>query len=304
MPSIVDKIVNTHPFTRRLTISALLCLSLVSCTAPRFQKSANAKLYELRGRVVSVNKAERQVMIAHEEVPGFMGAMTMPFTLADEWAFRDLTPGDNIQAVLVVDEDRSWLEQPVITRESATDDAGTGSAIKEPQPGDAVPQFSLINQDGKRIRLQQYQGQALLLTFIYTRCPLPEYCPLMTSNFAQINQTIQREPSLSAKTRLLSISIDPAYDTPQVLKSYAATHNRSSNKQGSNNWDFATGTSQEVQQVAGFFGLNYYAERDQIVHSLRTALIGPDGRVYKIYRSNDWKPDQAMHDLRELLSKT
>lgn len=289
-----------------MLVALLLNLVSLSChtatSPPRPKKSAQAKEYELTGKVISIDKPQRQVVIAHEEVAGFMDAMTMPFTLIDEWAFDNIAIGDSIRAVLVVDGDRSWLEQSVITRESlATDSSAPNALTSEPQPGDSVASFTLVNQTGKNINTNDYQGRALLLTFIYTRCPLPEYCPLMTANFARVSQLLQAEPALSAKTHLLSITVDPTYDTPQVLKRYAAAHAETSGKSSSTAWEFATGTPEQIQGIAGFFGLNYFAEKDQIVHSLRTALIAPDGKVYKIYRGNDWKPEQVVSDLREML---
>jgi protein SCO1/2 len=257
--------------------------------------------FELKGKVVSVDKQHRQVSIAHEDIPGFMDAMTMPFTVKEKWAMDVLAPGDRVTATLVVQGERSWIESPVITKESApTADAGTSKNSPEPKPGDEVPNFTLVNQDGKRIRLHQYRGQPLLLTFIYTRCPLPDYCPLMSSNFTEIEKALRQDPARYGKARLLSISVDPDYDKPQVLREYGARYTSASGTEAFEHWEFASGAAEEVKAVAQFFGLSYWTEKDQIIHSLSTAIIGPDGKVFKFYRGNEWKPVQVLRDLESL----
>jgi protein SCO1/2 len=122
----------------------------------------------------------------------------------------------------------------------------------------------------------------------------------MSNNFAEIDRALAREPELAAKARLLSVSIDPAYDTPKVLRSYGAAHTENYAAEKFERWRFATGDPAEVRRVANFFGLLYDREGDQIVHSLRTAVIAPDGRLYKIYRGNEWKPEEVVQDLRDL----
>ena len=286
----------------RLLIFILICVLLSSCQAI-FPKAG--KRFDLKGKVVSVDKYSKEVTVAHEEVKGYMPAMAMPFKLKYAWPFDVLAPGDQIQATLVVTDTSSWLEDVSITKEST--DAPNGenvSGLAEPKAGDAVKDFSLINQDGKPIHLQQYKGRAVLLTFIYTRCPLPEYCTLMSNQFAEIDKELQKNPSLYARTHLLSISFDPEHDTPEVLRSYGAAHTGQFSAESFAHWEFVTGSPQEVKDIAQFFGLRYFQDSDQIVHSLRTAIIAPDGRIYKIYNGNEWKPDEALRDLQSLLSTT
>ena len=197
-------------FIRFATLMALiLALPLLACRQePPPTASPNANRYDLRGKVVSFDKARREVTIAHEIIPGYMEAMTMPFTLNEEWVFDVLTPGAQIQATLVVDGAKSWIETPTVTQMAETPEAAGATPGPEPEPGMELPDFTLVNQDGEKISLRQFRGEQLVLTFIYTRCPLPDYCPLMTRNFGEIGQSLLRE---SRKTRLLSVTIDPAY---------------------------------------------------------------------------------------------
>src|SRR5262245_12790467 len=298
----------TKPRTRRtIACVALVCGALwVSLPACRSRSKTAEQRYELKGQVVSVDPQRRHVTIAHEEVPGYMGAMTMPFTLKEQWAYRVLAAGDHVQATLVVEDNRTWLEDVVITKESpAPADAGTTAGVPNlgPQPGEEVPNFSLINQDQQPVSLQQYRGKVLLLTFIYTRCPLSDFCPRMSSNFAALHQALQQDPELYTRTHLLCVSFDPTFDTPTVLRSYEVTYAGSDTPETFAHWEFASGTAQEVEDIAQFFGLVHVPQSDQITHSLRTIVITPEGKVFKVYRGNDWAVTDLLHDVRQLLAR-
>ena len=288
-----------------LALSSLLCAGQLACRKAGSQQALEQR-YDLHGKVVSVDKAQRQVTVAHEDVKDYMPAMTMPFPLKDEWAFDVLSPGDEISAALVVEGSSHRLEEIVISKKSVEQPAGANGATvtAEPQPGMEVPDFSFVNQDGKRINLKQYRGKALLLTFIYTRCPVPDFCTLMSNNFALIDQELRKMPEVYAQTHLLSISIDPEYDTPKVLRSYGAAHTGNYAEEKFSHWEFATGQPDEVQRAASYFGLTYYPESDQIIHELRTAIITPHGKIFAIYRGNGWKPADALRDLNTALGKS
>src|SRR5712692_3117997 len=287
--TLVDKIIPA----RAVVILAIVSTMLPAC---RPRATGPEQRYPVKGTVVSVDKRGSTVTISHEAIPGYMEAMTMPFKLKDERLLSDVADGDRVQATLVVAGLKSWLEDVVITRETVDpSDIRSSQAQAEPKPGDEVPDFKLVNQDGKRISLHQYRGRAVLLTFIYTRCPLPDYCPLMTDNFSEIQKTLKSDASLYERTHLLSISVDPEYDTPKVLREYAARHSADTMQ-----WEFASGSKDEVKQVATYFGMQYWRDSDQVVHSLRTAIIGADGKLAKLHRGNEWKPEEIAAELRNL----
>ncbi|HEX8141696.1 MAG TPA: SCO family protein [Pyrinomonadaceae bacterium] len=289
--------------SRALLFALIALLTTASLSCRQAQKPASGRRYELKGKVVSVDRAGHRITLDHEEIPGYMEAMVMPYALRDEQILAELAPGDQLRATLVVDDTSSRLEDIMFTR-AASETSGTGEARTGPRPGDAVKDFQLVNQDNKPVRLGQYHGKALLLTFIYTRCPLPEYCTLMSTNFASIDKELQQSPDLYAKTHLLSVSIDPSYDTPQVLRSYGAAHTGNFTAETFKHWEFATGKPERVKELAQFFGLTYFEEKDQIVHSLRTAVITPDGKIYKVYEGNDWKPAELLRDVKSLLGNS
>ena len=287
--------------TRKTFIAALACLLICSMLGGcRPRNKEPEQRYELKGKVLSVDHRGATVTIAHEAIPGYMEAMAMPFGLKDERAFSFLAPDDRVQATLVVAGNRSWLEDLVVTRQSADTSTTNATASTEPQPGDEVPDYSLVNQEGKPISLHKYRGQALVLTFIYTRCPLPDYCPLMTNNFAEIDKALKQTPGEYPKTHLLSVSVDPAYDTPKILREYGAQYTGERGPHTFERWEFASGGEDEVKKAATYFGLQYWQQEDQIIHSLRTALIAPDGKLVKLYTGNEWKPAELLSDLQNI----
>lgn len=267
------------------------------------RRSANEKRYPLKGKVVAVDKADRTATIAHEDVPGYMPGMTMPFKIKNDADLEMLKPGDQVTAQLVVDDSSAWLEITAIV-EGGSALTPTSIVPGEPKPGDDVPDFGLVNQDGKRIHLSQYKGKALALTFVYTRCPQPDQCTLMSSNFAAVDKQLQSDASTYDKTHLLSVSFDPDYDTPKVMRSYGSGHTGRYSDETFQHWEFLTGSQDEVKGIAQFFGLRYFHDTEsgdeQVIHSLRTAVIGPDGKLFKLYRGNEWKPEEIAADLKTL----
>jgi protein SCO1/2 len=277
------------------TIVVLLMMCVwfgVSC-----RRSGSEKRFDFKGKVVAVEPDKHSVTVSHEDVKGYMPAMTMPFTVPNEADLQFLAPGDEITATLVVDGSHSSLEGLIITRQSANPAALPGVTMAK--EGDDVPNFTLRNQDNREIHIQNYRGRTLLLTFIYTRCPVPDYCTLMSNNFAQIDRALSQDAGLYAKTHLLSISIDPSYDTPQVLRSYGAAHTERYQNETFAHWEFAGGTTEQVKKIAEYFGLTYFPEKDQIIHALRTVIVKPDGKIAKIYTGNDWKTEEVLDEMKK-----
>jgi protein SCO1/2 len=253
--------------------------------------------FELEGRVVSVDAAAGTVTVDHRAVEGFMSAMTMPFPLKDRWAFDRLKPGDGLSANLVVKGKDYWLEGIVISRSNATTDVAAEAT--EPAPGADVPDAALTNQSGRPIRLSDHRGKALLLTFIYTRCPLVEFCPRMTNQFGALESKLREFPALYEGTHLLSVSFDPDYDTPEKLERYAR---QMAEVKGDTfeHWEFAVADAENLGILSDFFGLQLQVTPDEIVHNLRTALIGADGKLVRIYRGNEWTVEEVFSDVEAL----
>jgi protein SCO1/2 len=286
---------------KRVLVLTLIALAGVVASCSR--SSGNEKRYDLKGTIVSVQPEKRQVTIEHEDVEGYMPGMTMPFNVRNESDMQMLVPNAEITATLVVDGKHSWIENLFVVTKQEAGGPAAEAAVVHAKEGDEVPNFALVNQDAKPIRINNYRGKALLLTFIYTRCPDPEFCTLMSNNFAQIERQLGQDPGLYAKTHLLSITFDPGYDQPSVLRSYGAAYTERYENETFAHWEFATGTNDQVKEIAQYFGMTYSPQDEKIVHGLRTAIISHDGKVAKVYIGNEWKTEEVVEELKKSVSK-
>jgi protein SCO1/2 len=299
---------------RRLLASPLLALIVLSgCHSgqkPPSQPTTSPnhpigeferKVYKMRGKVVSTDAAKGEVTMNHEAIPGFMEAMTMPYKLMDASILGELHPGDVITAdvVVMLNPDGDVLLDHIVVVAQAKPDYKPAVTYHVPTPGDAVPDFKLRNQDGRSIHLGQFRGKTLLLTFIYTRCPSPEFCPRVTRNFAVLEKRMAANPGLYAKSHLLSVSFDPEHDTPERLRAYGVTYMGNDSKNAFAHWEFAVPEKPVLAEMAKFFDLGMTVNADtMITHTLSTTLIGPDGKVVRFYPGNDWTPEQVLADMR------
>jgi protein SCO1 len=252
--------------------------------------------YAMRGKIVSVDATAGRVELNGETVPGFMEAMTMEYKLADPTVASELHAGDVITATLLCENDSAGpvnlrLTDIVVVAQAKADYVPKVQ-YHEPVAGDAVPDFSLVNQARKKISLGQFKGKVLVMTFVYTRCPLADYCPRMSRNFAAIDKDLSGDKKLYAATHLLSVSFDPAYDTPKVLKSYGEAVTGRYTQETFGHWDFAAPGADEVGKVEQWFGLGVTpgdgGASGTWAHSLSTLVIGKDGKVVAFYATNDW----------------
>jgi protein SCO1/2 len=234
-----------------------------------------------------------------------MDAMTMPYKLKDPSILGELHPGDVLTTDLLVSQDPNadvLLDHIVVVAEGKPDYRPAVS-YHVPAPGNAVPDFRLRNQDGRPIRLTEFKGKALLITFIYTRCPRPDFCPRVTWNFSELNKELAASPEVYAKTHLLCVSFDPEHDTPERLRAYGAQYIGSDAAGAFDHWDFAVPEQPVLKQMAQYFDVGMSDAADgSITHTLSTTLIGPDGKVVRFYPGNEWTVDQVAADVKELLA--
>jgi len=262
--------------------------------------------YVLHGQVVQRNPATSEITVKHDAIPGFMPAMTMPYKVKTPLMAAIVEPGDMIAADLVPAEDGKagngyWLDNLRITDISGRKDRKAVPAARMLTPGEPVPDIELTNQDGKTIQLSNFKGKALLITFIYTRCPVPNFCPRLSSQFAKIQTDFAKMPDDYAKTHLLTISFDPKYDTPEVLRKYGLAYLQD-DASGFSHWDFASAAPARMEKLAATFGLSYIEEDNQITHSMSIVLIAPDGTVSK-YWTNEWTASELEEALRQAAHK-
>ena len=294
--------------TRRLiALTLLTALGMAGChlakdAAAPSASSPSFKVYKLRGKIVSNDSAKGEVTVNHEAIPGFMEAMTMPYKLKDPSILSELHPGDVITADVLVSQtaDADIFLDHIVVVAQGKPDYKPAVFYHVPSRGDAVPDFKLRNQDGRAIHLGQFRGKDLLITFIYTRCPLPNFCPLVTHNFALIQKQLAASPSAYPKTHLLCVSFDPDHDTPERLRAYGATYIGSDAKSAFADWDFAVPEKPALMEMAKFFNVGITNEADEtITHTLSTTLIGADGKVVRFYPGNEWTPEQILADVKQ-----
>lgn len=284
---------------KRIVILALLALSACAKPAPPANNTANGvKRYPLSGQVLVVNTAKQSLSIKHHDIVGYMPAMTMTFEVARPDLMKGREPGEMIVATLEVDDTSGKLVE--ITRtgmEPLPDRTGTSPlAGVMLDLGDTAPDAALIDQHDKRRAFAEWRGSVTLVTFIYTRCPLPTYCPLMDKNFASIQKQMAADPALKGKVKLVSVSFDPANDTAAVLKAHAAKLGADPNV-----WTFLTADNVTIDRFAAKFGVSVAREGTapgEITHNLRTTLLDADGKIIRIYTGGEWTVDGALADLR------
>ena len=283
-------------------LCALLVFSAACNRTPTQPGATNAqsgtKRYAFKGKVMSVDKNARTANIDNEPIPGFMDPMVMPYTIKPPAILDQLQPGDSITADVVVQPDNTyWLENVKVTAHSQTPADKPTSSIHIPSPGDQVPDFKLVNQNGQHTSLHQYRGETLLLTLIYTRCPFPDFCPRVSHEFAAIDRQVRADPSRYGKTHLLSISFDPAHDTPKVLRAYGFSCAATKDPALFTHWEFSTIPQLELKEFANYFALTYNEDGGLITHSLSTAVVSPDGKIYRWYHGADWQASDLLTDI-------
>ena len=283
----------------------LLCSIIFVVSSCHSSKPQATKRYPFTGRIISIEAQAQSANIDGDLVQGFMEPMVMTYKINPASVLRQLSPGDTISAeVVVVDHDPrdenadsdDWLENVKVIAHAAQPPAAAANAMHMPSPGEEVPDFAFTNQDGKRISLHQFRGKTLVVTFIYTRCPFPDFCPRMSSNFAEIYKQLGSNASLE-NTELLSVSFDPTHDTPKVLRDYGFSVAHTHDAALFHRWEFAAPKAADLPKIAEFFALTVKPEGGLITHNLSTIVIGPDGKIVKWYHGGDWQPSDLIKDV-------
>jgi len=264
---------------------------LVACHAPQHR-------YSMTGEIMAIDRTGHQLIVHNDDIPNYMTAMTMPFQVKDPTVLDRLQVGQRIKATLIVRDTESWLEDVQVIAQTPTEPAKPSSQFKVPAEGAPVPDFVFTNQDGRRVHLAQYKGKVLLLTFIYTRCPMPDFCPRMTNNFLAIEKSLKQDPATYGHTHLLSITFDPEFDTPKVLRQHALNATSIPAGELFSHWEFLAPRPQDLDSIASFFALSRWPENGQITHSLSTAIIDRDGTLYRWYHGNSWTTEEMVREVR------
>jgi protein SCO1/2 len=276
---------------------AAIALIASSCT------KSDERRYTLQGQVITLNPAAKQVTVKHEAIAGFMPAMTMPYDVRDGKALDGLAPGDLINATLVVVSNGAYLagvkkvgSAPLEKAPADTPMPTASSGFELLKPGEPVPDARFLDQDGRPRAFADFKGSRVVMTFIYTACPLPTFCPLMDRRFASMQTPLAGDPSMK-DVRLVTVSFDPVTDTPPVLKAHARRLNADPAR-----WTFLTGDRDEIDRFGSRFGVQVSRalnDARDITHNLRTVIIDRDGRLQKVYTGNDWSAEQVLDELKK-----
>ncbi len=262
---------------------------------------ATTQVHTTRGLVREIAPDRHKAVIRHEAIPNYMPAMTMELNVRNTNELNGITAGDTVTFRLITTEETHWIDQ-VRKVASATNQASTAKAsatpslIAELKPGDLLPDYELTAENGKSIRFSDFRGKALAFTFIFTRCPLPDFCPRMGQNFAKARDLILASSNTTTNWQFLSISFDPDFDKPAVLSGYGNFYR----KDNADRWLFAAAPMKTLKELAPRLDLMLNREPGgSISHNLRTVVLDPQGRIHRQFDGNEWTPQQLAESLLE-----
>lgn len=260
--------------------------------------SACATTYPVTGLVVSVQPATASMTVSHDEVPGFMDAMVMPFAVRGQSPTSEIRPGDRVGFRLVVGRNSTHIDRVRLLSAAPTDSGliMTPAASTLVPIGATVPDFVLLDQRGAQVTLAALKGRVVVVTFIYTRCPLPDYCPRMIRNLDAVRDRFHAQ--LGKELTLLTVTFDPQYDTPERLAAYARSYN--ADIEG---WHFLTGDADGIRQVCEAFGVEYWPDSGLITHTLQTAVLDREGRLAAAVEGKDFTGRQIADLVQVVLER-
>jgi protein SCO1/2 len=283
----------------------LVCLVaiLAGCGQKAPAPTAPSQVFTVKGVIKELEPDGKTAVIRHEAIPNYMQAMTMPFEVRDTNLLQGLKAGDIVSFELDVTPTEGWIQALTKVGSAAAEPAAQAApkpgmhvsrALAPLDEGDALPDYHFTNEFGESVRLSQFKGQVLAFTFFFTSCPFPDYCPRITSNFSQAAKQLGRMTNAPAHWHLLSISFDPARDTPAKLTTYAQAADYDKT-----HWSFLTGDEDQISALAEQMGENYWREEGSIGHNLRTVVVDANGQIRKIIPGNKWTVGEFVQDMVE-----
>jgi protein SCO1/2 len=259
---------------KRAASAFAVVTALASCSCVRH--------YRAQGIVLAVDRNAGKATISHRAIPGYMEAMAMPFSVEPAKDLDQLAPGSRIEFELRVSHKATTVRH-VSVRQAALDDVPVPKAEGKVAVGEPMPDFTLTDQEGRAVSLSSFQGRLVAVDFIYTRCPLPDVCPRLSANFARLQKRF------GSRIQLLSITLDPEYDTPAVLTDYGRRWGAQSTV-----WHFLTGAPEQIQSIAGRFGVVYWPEENAITHTSATAIIDRGGKLAALVEGSSFTSQQLI----------
>lgn len=280
----------------------ILTILYVGCDQKDEPRPASRQTFEVRGVIQSIRQEGKVLIIDHEEIPGYMRQMIMPFGVAEGESTTGLTPGDEIEFTYEVEEVKSWIHG--IRKTGVTREIKIASAEDLPDPddvelleiGDVFPDYQFKDQDGKDISLHEYRGRPVALTFVFSRCPVPEYCPAMMRNFDKVEERLKSDPDSPEDWKLLTISFDSWNDSPEIMKAYGEAFGRDTN-----NWSLlSTDSCCTIYDISGNVGLKFADQDGSFIHNLRTVVLDKEGKIVRIFTDESWDVEELISEIKSL----
>jgi protein SCO1 len=258
---------------------------------------SSQRVFAANGVIKEIHRETGTVVIRHGAISNYMEGMTMPFTVKDPADLVGFQRGDQITFQLHVTETESWVDhfvktgtQPLADARANTNSSGGETPVARLRA--ALLDYKFTNELGEAVSLNDFRGQALAITFFYTRCPLPEYCPRLSKNFQEASQKLKAMPGAPANWHFISVSFDPEFDSPAMLRAYGDSY-----AYDPAHWSFLTGPEEMIGKLARAAGVNYKSEDGTINHNFRTLIVDPTGHLQMIFVTGGNLSDQIVAEI-------
>jgi protein SCO1 len=282
-------------------------LLLILCLVPGCRREGDSsalgsktqqRIFSVRGWLQDLPTDGRSAVIRHEAIPGYMAAMTMTFSVKEAGDLRGLTPGDEVEFRLIVTEDDQWIEKLRRTGYRPLQPKGNARLTNpraELHPGDLLPDQPFLSEQGLTNRFSDFRGRSVALTFIFTRCPMPAFCPLMSKNFARARKELLERSGAPTNWQFLSLSFDPDHDTPEILSRYANSYRAGNDDR----WLFGVLPSVVLAELQRQLNLIIDKEGGSLSHNLRTVVLDLRGHIWRQFDGNEWTPGELADSIAE-----
>ena len=268
----------------------------IAAAEPAPTNVAPRQVYQVNGTVIEVQAAEKTVEIQHEEIPGYMKAMTMPFEVKNTNELSSLGAGDKVTFQMIVLTNDAWIENIRVTEKSVKGAPTHGPlrVVREVEPlkvGDPLPEYHFTNELGQAVSTTQFKGKAVVISFLFTRCPYPTFCPLIAGNLAAAQRRLTALTNGPTNWQILAVTIDPDHDTPAVLREYGGRFSYDPQS-----WSFLTGDLVDITALAEQFEMTFWHENGNQLptHNLRTIVVDANGKIQSIVAGNKWTVDELV----------
>ncbi len=287
---------NSKPPLHHLALFVVFAAALVSCGS-----GGDARVFEVRGVIQELPEDQPlRVVIDHEEMPGYMGAMIMPFRVKDAAELEGLQPGDQVTFEYHVTGTQSWVEKitPTGKRGEVQSSTDLDDSAEEPlEVGAVLPDFEFVDESGQDVKLSDFRGKTVALTFVFSRCPVPEYCPAMMHKFRAALDSLKEHSELNGHYQLLTVSFDTENDTPETMKTWGAAFGFESGQP----WKLLTSDSCcTINEIAAKVGLKFGEHNGSYQHNLRTVVLDSEGRISRIFKDETWKTSELVEEILTL----